>query len=185
MVLLVGRKTGRADLLEAVGDRLRSHRPDLFAANLLVNDLHRRARGAFAATGLSPAALYARLRELGFGKTLQAARGYVAEDGPMAPREFRDLVRLDEALAMGMGERLLRETFAGVQRLRVFRRAAGRALATAARSAAGYRSTGIDPETGLSVADLREAILEARVGDVREVDAPVPASELGRLRANG
>ena len=80
----------------------------------------------------------------------------------MAPRDLVDLRWLNTALDLGMSDRFVQELFAGVQRRRVFRRAAGRALAEAARGstvvADGDR---VDTETGLSIADLRDAIIEA------------------------
>jgi hypothetical protein len=77
------------------------------------------------------------------------------------------------------------ELFAGVQRRRVFRRAAGRALAHAARSSTLVDDAQrVDAETGLSIADLRDAIVEAVVLDVSPCDAPVPVTLLGRLESS-
>jgi hypothetical protein len=76
----------------------------------------------------------------------------------------------------------LRELFAVVQRRRVFRRAAGRALAEAARSAMVVEDDlRVDPETGLSIADLRDAVVEAVVLTVSACDSPFPLTMLGRL----
>ena len=100
----------------------------------------------------------------------------------MAPQHFEDLQYLDRALGLGMSDTHLRELFAGVQRRRGFRRAAGRALAAAARdSTVVIDDDRIDAETGLTVADLRDAIVEATVISVTAGDGPVPLSLLGTL----
>jgi hypothetical protein len=183
MVLLVDRRGGRIGLLEAVADRLGKERPDLLAANLLIGDLRRTLQRAFRASGMTPTRLFERLRALGFGKTYHAARGYIDEEGPLAPRDFVDLQRLNQALALGMSDHRLQEVFGGVRRWRGFRRAAGRALVQASRgSLVTSEATRIDHETGLSVADLRELVLEAEVLEVRECPEPVPLAEIGYLR---
>ena len=126
--------------------------------------------------------LYERLVALGFAKTYQAARGYVADGGPLAPRDLSDLRRLNTSLSMGYDDRRIREVFTAVRRERTFRRATGRALAAAARSTVLMPDADlIDAETGLSVADLQELILEARVLAVRHCEAPVSLSETGLL----
>lgn len=182
MILLVGRRTGRADLLEALGDRLRRQRPDLFVAYLLTNDLHRRILHAFRASGLKRAEVYDRMRTLGFDKTPQAVRGYIEEDGPLAPRDVADLRRLNRVLELDMTEAELSETFGAVRRIRGFKRAAGRTLMAAARdSAIATDHAQIDPETGLSLADLREMVLEATIVSVRRCAEPLPLSTLGIL----
>jgi hypothetical protein len=82
-----------------------------------------------------------------------------------------------------MTEQRLREVFAGVRRARAFKRAAGKALVAASRaSLISSEATRIDRETGLSIADLRELVLEAEVREVREIAAPVPLAEIGYLR---
>ncbi|MDP9302027.1 MAG: hypothetical protein M3P43_14225, partial [Actinomycetota bacterium] len=183
MVLLVDRRGGRIGLLEAIGDRLKKERPDLLAANLLIGDLRRTVQQRFVASGMTRMELFERLRSLGFEKTYHAARTYVDEDGPLAPRDFVDLQRLNGALGLGMSEERLRETFGGVRRWRAFRRAAGKALMTASRgSLVTSEATRIDRETGLSIADLRELVLEAEVLDVRECPEPVALAEIGYLR---
>jgi hypothetical protein len=127
--------------------------------------------------------LFERLRSLGFKKTYHAARGYVDEDGPLAPRDLVDLQRLNEALGLDMGDRRLKEVFAGVRRWRTFRRAAGKALIAASRGALGApEATRVDRETGLSLADLRELVLEAVVLEVRDCPEPVSLGEVGHLR---
>jgi hypothetical protein len=183
MVLLVDRRGRRLGLLEAVSDQLEKARPDLFAAKLLIEDLRRRVQQAFRGSGTTVVRLFEQLRALGCRKSYGAVRSWVDEDGPVAPRDLRDLELLNEALALGMSSRRLRETFAGVSRWRGFRRAVGRALAEAARGSVGTaRATRIDSETGLSVADLRELVLEAKVLEVRECPEPVPLSEIGYLK---
>lgn len=183
MVLLVDRRGGRIGLLEAVADRLKKARPDLLAANLLIGDLRRTVQRGFVASAMTRMELFERLRSLGFEKTYHAARGYVDEDGPLAPRDFVDLQRLNDALSLGMAERRLREIFAGVRRWRAFRRAAGKALVAASRgSLVTSEATRIDVETGLSIADLRELVLEAQVLDVRQCPEPVALAEIGYLR---
>ena len=183
MIVLVGRRGGRVGLLEAVTDRLGKERPDLVAARLLSQDLRRRVHQAFRASGMATAELFERLKALGFEKTYAAARGYVDEDGPLAPRDFEDLRRLANVLRLGMSEQRLREAFRGVRRWRGFRRAAGKALARASRAALmAEDETRVDAKTGLSIADLREAVLEARVLEVRECANPVPVAEIGYLR---
>lgn len=183
MIVLIGRREGRVGLLEAVTDRLGKERPDLVAARLLSQDFRRDVHYAFRASGMTTAELFEGLKALGFEKSYHAARGYVDEDGPLAPRDFEDLQRLANVLRLGMSERRLREVFAGVNRWRGFRRAAGKALARASRAALmAEDETRVDGETGLSIADLREALLEARVLEVRECANPVPVAEIGYLR---
>ncbi len=182
MSLLISRREGRVGLLEAVADRLARSRPDLIAAHYLIVALQGTIRQAFNSSGMTKAELLDRLRLLGFDKSYQAMRGYVEPDGPIAPRDFPDLKRLAEALQIEWGEQQLREVFAGVQRYRVFRRSTGRALARASRvSAAGSDWGHIDPETGLSLADLREALIEAEILSVEPCPQPVTVSELGHL----
>ena len=61
-------------------------------------------------------------------------------------------------------------------------RAAGKALVAASHgSLITSEAMRIDGETGLSVADLRELVLEARVVEVKEREA-VPLAETGYLR---
>jgi len=180
--LLLGRRAGRTGLLDALADRLKDHRPDLLASSLLIGDFQASVRGAFEASGMTKMDLYEKLVGLGFRKTYQAAGGYVERGGPLAPRDLDDLRRLDHALGLGLSERRVREIFAGVQRRRVFRRAAGKALSTAARGATIHSEmTRVDLETGLSLTDLREAVLEAKVLRVRRCPDPVPLNEIGRL----
>jgi len=131
---------------------------------------------------MSKAQLYERLREEGFEKTIQAARGYVEEGGPLAPRDLEDLRRVNVVLGLGFSDVRVREVFAGVSRLRNFRRSTGRALAAAARGATVAAGTAaVDPETGLSLADLRDVVIEAAVEAVHRSPEPVLLADLDRL----
>lgn len=179
-ILLVGRRLGRVGLLEALEERL-ADRPDLMAARFLVDHYRRLVRTRFAESGLTVAALHRAVVDLGCDKTSAAVRSWVT-DGTMAPQHFDDLERLNEALELGLTPARCSELFAGVQRRRGFRRAAGRALAAAARgSIVVADESRIDPETGLSVADLRDAVVEVVVIEISPCDRPVPLTLLGRL----
>ena len=180
--LIVNRSAGRVGLLDAVAEQLRTHRPDLYVANLIIRDLRALIRERFLRSGMSKVDLYQRLVERGFTKSYQAARGYVGEGGPLAPRDFPDLKRLNTSLSLGYDDRRLAEVFTAVQRERTFRRATGKALAAAARSTVLLPDADlVDADTGLSVADLQELVLEAKVLEVRHCEAPVPLSETGVL----
>jgi hypothetical protein len=168
-------------LLEALEERL-EHRTDLLAARLLIDSYRRLVRGRFAESGLTVAALHDQMVVLGCTKTSAAVRDWVTEGGTMAPQQFEDLERLNTALALGMSDRRLRELFAGVQRRRGFRRATGRALAGAARGSTIVEDDRrVDAETGLSIADLRDAVIEAVVVSVERYDRPVPITLIGQL----
>ncbi|WP_159847579.1 hypothetical protein [Nocardia sp. CY41] len=178
-VVLVGRRQGRVGLLESLEERL-GDRPDLLAARFLVDDYHRLVKRRFAESGFTIATLQQALVARGCDRT-SAVRGWVAQ-GTLAPQRFSDLEKLNEVLDLGMSSVRLRELFAGVQRRRGFRRAAGRALAAAARGATVAADVNlVDDETGLSITDLREAIAEAVVIDVVPCDQLVPLTLLGRL----
>ncbi|PZS27113.1 MAG: hypothetical protein DLM61_17295, partial [Pseudonocardiales bacterium] len=179
-ILLVGRQQGRVGLLEALEERL-GHRPDLLAARYLLDHYRRLVRARWPASGLTIAALHRAMTDLGCDKTSAAVRSWVTE-GTMAPQHIDDLARLNAALVLGMSSVQVRELFAGVQRRRGFRRAAGRALAAAARDATVVADADtIDSETGLSIADLRDAVVEAVVLEVTPCDDPVPLTLLGTL----
>lgn len=179
-VLLVGRRKGRVGLLEALEERL-SHRPDLLAARYLLDDYRRLVRTRWAESGLTLTALHRAMTELGCDRTLAAVRSWVTES-TMAPQHLEDLQYLDTALGLRMTDIHMRELFAGVQRRRGFRRAAGRALAAAARDATLAASDErVDAETGLTVADLRDAVVEATVISVTPCDNPVPITLVGTL----
>lgn len=179
-ILLVGRQQGRVGLLEALEERL-GHRPDLLAARYLLDHYRRLVRARWRSSGLTIAALHGVMTDLGCTKTSAAVRSWVTE-GTMAPQHIDDLERLNRALGLGMSVVQVRELFAGVQRRRGFRRAAGRALAAAARDATVVADADtIDSETGLSIADLRDAVVEAVVLEVTSCDDLVPLTLLGTL----
>lgn len=182
--LFIGRREGRIGLLEALAERLAKHRPDIVTALLLVRDLQMRIAQKFKSSGMTKADLFRRLEERGFDKTYQAAKGYVEDDGPLAPRDVDDLGRLNDALQLGLSHLRVTEIFKGVHRLRVFRRAAGRALNAAARASTFAEDlTRVDPETGLSLADLRDVVQEAKVLRVTKCPEPVPMADIGHLRS--
>ena len=179
-ILLVGRRQGRVGLLEALEERFRD-RPDLMAARFLVDHYRRRVRARFAESGLTIAALHRILAGLGCDKTSAAVRSWVT-DTTMAPQHKDDLECLNQGLELGYSQQQVDELFAGVQRRRGFRRAAGRALAAAARdSTVVVDENRVDDDTGLSIADLREAVVEVVVVAVWPCDHPVPLTLLGRL----
>lgn len=179
-ILLVGRRRGRVGLLEALEERL-AHRPDLIAARYLLDEYRRLIRTRWAESGLTLTALHRAMADLGCRRTLAAVRSWVTEE-TMAPQRIEDLRYLDRALGLDLSEIRIRELFAGVQRRRGFRRAAGRALAAAARdSTVVADDERIDAETGLTVADLRDAVVEVTVIAIRACDRPVPITLLGIL----
>jgi hypothetical protein len=179
-VILVGRRQGRVGLLEALQERL-GYRPDLMAARYLLDEYRRLLRTRWAASGLTFAALHRAMIDLGCDRTLHAVRSWVTE-GSLAPQHLEDLEYLNTALELGMTDAHMRELFAGVQRRRGFRRAAGRALSAAARhSTVVAEDERIDAETGITVADLRDAVVEATVTSVRPCEHPVPITLLGTL----
>lgn len=185
MLLLVDRHGNRVGLLEAVADTLKKRRPDLLVANLVITDLRSRVRRRFRDAGITQTELFERMKQRGFVKTIQALRGYVDDEGPLAPRDFDDLRRLNDSLEIGMDPQRLKEAFAGVQRWRVFKRVAGKALVAASRSSVvATEATAIEAETGLSVADLRELVLEAKVVEVKECPGLVALAEIGFLRSD-
>lgn len=179
-IVLVGRRQGRVGLVEALEDRL-GDRPDLLAARLLIDRYQSAVRQRFLESGHTIASLHRALVERGCARTSAAVRSWITQ-ATMAPAQFADLQKLNDVLRLGMSEVQLRELFAGVERRRNFRRNAGRALAAAAReSTAVADGDRVDAETGLTIADLREAIVEAVVLDVEPCHKPVPISLLGRL----
>ena len=101
----------------------------------------------------------------------------------MAPRDLVDLQSLNTVLDLGMSDVQVDELFAGVQRRRVFRRAAGgRSHKLHAARPSSVTPPRVDAETGLSIADLRDAVIEAVVIDVsNRVTQPVPLTLIGRL----
>jgi len=180
-VLLVARRAGRVGLLTALEERL-ADRPDLLTARLLLDWYHELVRTRFAASGLTIAELHRRMVAAGFDKTTVALGSWVGGSGVMAPRDVADLRLLNQVLDLGMTDMQVGELFAGVSRRRQFRRATGRELARAARSSTAVEDTQrVDPETGLSIADLRDAIIEATVIEVERQDGVVPLTLIGRL----
>jgi hypothetical protein len=180
-VMLVGRRAGRVGLLAALEERL-SHRPDLLAARLLIDGYHQLVRIRFVNSGLTIAELHRRLVAAGCGRSVVTVGSWVTGGGIMAPRDLVDLRSLNTVLGLGMSDLRLDTLFAGVRRRRDFRRAAGRALARAARSSAAVDDVRrVDADTGLSIADLRDAIIEATVIEVRQCDTLIPLTLIGRL----
>lgn len=180
-VLLVGRRAGRVGLLAALEERL-SHRPDLLAARLLIDGYHQLVRSRFVSSGLTIAELHRRLAAAGCDKTAVTVRSWVTGGGIMAPRDLVDLQSLNTILDLGISPARLDALFAGVRRRRDFRRATGRALARAARSAAAIDDIRrVDADTGLSIADLRDAIIEATVIAVEPCGTVIPLTLIGRL----
>ena len=181
-VLLVGRRAGRVGLLEALEERL-GHRPDLLAARLLIDRYHQLVRTPLRRLGLDHRRAAPSPGRAGMRQDVVAVRSWVTDGGIMAPRDLVDLRSLNTVLDLGMSDLQLDELFAGVQRRRDFRRAAGRALARAARSSTLVDDTRrVDAETGLSIADLRDAVVEAIVIDVSTVRRTViPLTLIGRL----
>jgi hypothetical protein len=180
-VLLIGRRAGRVGLLAALEERL-AHRPDLLAARLLIDGYHEVVRTRFLASGLSIAELHRLLVAAGCDKTSVTVGSWVTGGGIMAPRDLADLRSLNVVLGLGMSDLQLDTLFAGVRRRRDFRRATGRALARAARSSAAVDDTQrVDADTGLSMADLRDAIIEATVIAVEPSDTVIPLTLIGRL----
>lgn len=178
-VLLVGRREGRVGLLEGLEERL-GHRPDLIAARFLVDDYRRLIRIRVEEEGMSAARLHHAMTALGCTRTLATVRSWVT-GATMAPQHLDDLRNLNQVLRLGMSDTYVREVFAGAQRRRGFRRAAGRALAAAARDSTVSSDLLVDSDTGLTVADLRDAIIEAIVISVSPCGHPVPVSLLGTL----
>ena len=181
MRVVVGRQSGRIGLLEALEDKLK-HRPDLLAARMLVKDYQERVHAAFATSGHNFSPLYARLKARGCEKLEVTIKAWVTRGGPMGPRDEVDLIALIAALRLELPDGRAREIFAALGRIRTFRRAAGRALARAATEAAlSYEDAKVDPTTGLSLADLRDAVVIVKVQSVRKLDSPVRLADTGRL----
>ncbi|MFD1935140.1 hypothetical protein ACFSKW_27070 [Nonomuraea mangrovi] len=185
MRLLIGRKAGRLGLLEALEERLHSRRPDLVVGRLLIDDLHQRIRARLRETDLTCLALHERLERLGCDKGIAAVRGWVSGASTLAPRDLSDLCHLNNVLDLELSETRLKELFAAVRRWRGFRRSAGRALAEAARaSTVPPDHARTDGYTGLSIADLREAVIEANVIRVASPPIPTPLAEIGHLETS-
>lgn len=177
-VLLVGKREGRLGLLDA----LEARNTMLRIARMVVTDYRRRVQAAFETRGVSHGELHRMLGALGSRRSGAAVRAWISEDGVLAPRDFADLRRLNIALGLGLSETRMREIYSAVQRIRGFRRAAGRALARVAARSTVLEESIVDAELGLSPADLRDAILQASVVCVRHLEHPIPVAELARLR---
>lgn len=181
-VLLVGRQQGRVGLIEALEERL-AHRPDLLAARLLVDAYRSRVRRRFVESGMTVFDVYHALRAGGCDKDPLTMKNWIIGT-TMAPQQFDDLRRLNQALGLEMSSVELRELFRGVQRRRGFRRSAGRALAAAAREATVVDDAArVDGGTGLSVADLRDAVIQAEVVSVSPSASLVPFTLLRRMES--
>jgi hypothetical protein len=181
MRLLVGRTSGRVGLLEALESHLK-HRPDLMVSRLLLQDYQSHVYAKVAALNLSLHELHKQLRQAGCQKMDVTVKSWVTPGGVMAPRDFGDLSRLNDVLDLGFGATRIKEIYAAVMRIRTFRRAAGKALAKAATVAVTSKDYGrVDPETGLSVADLQEAVVVAMIQEVRTLAEPVPITLTGYL----
>jgi hypothetical protein len=179
-IVLVGRYQGRVGLIEALEERL-GHRPDLLAARLLVDSYRNRVRRRYVESDMTIFDIYDALVAIGCDKTTGTMKSWIIGT-TMAPQHFDDLQRINRALELGMSAMELRELFGGVQRRRGFRRSAGRALAAAARDATVVEGTArVDRDTGLSVADLRDAVIQAVVVSVKPCPSLVPFTLLGRL----
>lgn len=180
--VIIGREAGRVSLLDALESALK-HRPDILVARLLARDFRRSVLTGFASMNIGPADLHRQLAAKGCTKTSIAVRSWVTPGGPIAPRDLVDVERLVDVLGLGYTPTRLRETFAGISRIRTFRRAAGKALQKAASAAViAADDARIDPETGLSIADLREAVMVVTVRSVVRLDEPVRLGETGRLQ---
>lgn len=182
-IILIGRQQGRLGLIEALQETLERQRPDLLAANLLALDYHDRVTSAFNQSGLDPESLYHKLLMLDCNKGLPAVRSWVVPSGgPMGPRDEEDHFRLNSALGMGLSGSQVREYFAAINRIRTFRRQAGRALSRAATAAtATGEDSGLEEQFGISVSDLNDAVVQTTVVSVQFLKDQVPLSATGRL----
>jgi hypothetical protein len=149
---------------------------------MIARDYRERIHSAFAESGLTQTQVHADMRARGCTKTIQSVRTWLKPTGPLAPRDFPDLERLTRVLGIERGALWLTEVFAGVTRLRVFRRAAGKALVQAAAASVGAADeTRVDPATGLSIADLRDAVVIATISGISDIPREVRVAEVGRL----
>jgi hypothetical protein len=181
MRLILGREAGRVGLLDALEARLQ-HRPAVLGARLLLRDYKERVLTRYRESGITYAQLHRELQAVGCTKTAVAVRSWVSGGTRMAPRDYADFERLTRLLEFGWSPTRTREAFLGISRIRTFRRAAGKALLRAANAAVvADDETRIDPETGLSIADLREAVVVALVSAVTPLAQQVRLSETGRL----
>lgn len=183
--ILIGRREGRVGLMDALQETFSKLRPDLAAAYMLMKDYRKRVQAAFGSAAISVFSLHQRLIELGCTKGEQTVKAWVGPFGPMAPMGFSDNQRLCEALSLDIGTRELTEIYSGVVRIRGFRISAGHALSRAAVAAAvstnGADAARLEAEMGVSIADLRDAVIEAKVLATKKLDHPSPVTALRRL----
>lgn len=186
MRIVLGRDGGRLDLLAALEERL-AHRGDLLAGRALVDLYQMRVREGFKSYSsdglLDVTDFVARLKSLGCKKTDTAIRGWVTRGGPMGPRDREDIRLINLALRMRFMPVQIDEIHSSLERIRTFRRQAGLAVSRAATAALLSREDSrIDPELGLSVAELRDAVLVATVLSVRTFPRLVNVTEVGHLQ---
>lgn len=190
MQVVVSRDDARRRLFDALTHTIEEDRPDLRAARMVVELFKRRIQDGFSALrrafgDLAVQEFCRRVRLAGSTKSDAAIRGWIEPDGPLGPRDLEDLRCLCRALSLPTDEDWLRASHAALVRMRGFRRALGRALSEAARQAVAANDSRVDPETGLSVADLREAVVVATVVAVGPQRRHVRATEVGRLMQVG
>ena len=100
----------------------------------------------------------------------------------MGPRDEDDHFRLNAALEMGLSDGEVREYFSAINRIRTFRRQAGRALSRAATATAATGDDfGLEEQFGISVSDLNDAVVQTTVVSVQFLKDQVPLSATGRL----
>jgi len=183
--ILIGRREGRVGLMDALQETFTKLRPDLAVAHILMKDYRRRLRLAYTSTGISLSSLYERLRALGCEKDQQTIKSWVGPYGPMAPREFSDNQHLCRVLGLNLSTQELNEIYSGVLRIRGFRISAGHALARAAVAAVASNNIAgaarLEAEMGVSIADLKDAVIQAKVIARRNLDYPISVTALGRL----
>ena len=181
--ILLGRQVGRLSLIEALQETLERQRPDLLGADLLTQDYHDRVVSAYNQSGLDPDSLHRKLLRLGCSKGLPAVRSWVLPSGgPMGPRDEHDHFLLNSALEIELSDEEVRQYYSAINRIRTFRRQAGRALSKAATAAA---ATGDDShlqdQFGISVSDLNDAVVQTTVVSVQSSQEEVPFSAMGKL----
>lgn len=100
----------------------------------------------------------------------------------MGPRDEHDHFLLNSALEIELSDEEVRQYYSAINRIRTFRRQAGRALSKAATAAA---ATGDDShlqdQFGISVSDLNDAVVQTTVVSVQSSQEEVPFSAMGKL----
>jgi hypothetical protein len=185
MRIVLGREGGRIDLLAAIEDRL-GGRDDLIAAKALVDEYQQRVRRSFRTKflddGLDATDFCDRMKRNGCKKSDTAIKGWVLRGGPMGPRDLEDIRLISTGLGLAYGDLRLQAIDSGLRRIRTFRQQAGLAVSRAATAALLTREDSrIDAELGLSVADLREAVIVATVITLRTFPRRVHVTEIGHL----